>query len=147
MRRIKLLLSFVIGAIALISCDKEDLPIGKGSLPATAQTVLSKYFSDLTVAHVYKEYDDFRFEGYEVVFTYGGKVSFDKNGAVQEVELYSKPVPDGIVLEPILAYVKANYKDYYITELSKDKFSYEITLSNRLELLFNLSGGFMYIDN
>lgn len=47
----------------------------------------------------------------------------------------------------VLGYVQNNYADHFIVEWDKDKTDQEIQLSNGLELIFNLSGTFLRIDN
>jgi hypothetical protein len=56
-------------------------------------------------------------------------------------------IPDSVVPLKVLEYVQANYKEHFITEWKKSKTTQEIKLSNRKELVFNLSGTFLRVDD
>ena len=56
-------------------------------------------------------------------------------------------LPAAIVPAAIAAYVKATFPNTVITKIDKERYGYEIELSNDIELKFNHAGVMMAIDN
>jgi hypothetical protein len=79
-----------------------------------------------------------------VVFTDGSKLEFDRRGNWTDVDCKGTQVPAGIVPQQIVDYVEANYAGATIRNIDRDTRDYEVSLSNRLELKFNMQ--FMLID-
>ena len=67
-----------------IAFADNDRPIQIGQLPTKAQTFLSTYFKSSKVALAKQETDLFS-KSYDVIFTTGEKVEFDKSGDWTEV--------------------------------------------------------------
>ena len=76
-------------------------------------------------------------KNYEVIFTNGDKVEFDRTGGWAEVKCTRNPVPEAIVPAAIRDYVKTNYPDAEILKIERSKKEYEVKLSNRWEIKFN----------
>lgn len=123
-----------------------DKPIQVNQLPAKAQTFLSTYFKDHKVAMAKEESGVF-YKSYEVVFTNGEEVEFDKAGDWKEVKCRQSEVPAAIVPEAIRNYVKTNYPNTRILQIELDKKEYEIRLSNRLEITFDSQMRVIDIDD
>lgn len=135
MKKLLLLLAcmFTLSTVAVADTDK---PIQIGQLPTPAQTFITTYFSKHKVALAKME-SDLLSKNYEVIFTNGDKVEFDRRGDWTEVKCTQNPVPDDIVPPAILAYVKTNYPDAAILKIERSKKEYEVKLSNRWEIKFN----------
>lgn len=113
-----------------------DKPITVSQLPANAQEILSREFAGNKVALAKMETGIFD-RSYEVIFTNGDKVEFDKSGNWTEVSCKSSVVPSNLIPSQISSYMKTNYPGQSIIEIEKDGNEYEVKLSNGLEITFN----------
>ena len=115
----------------------------------TLQTVAradEQHFADSKVALAKME-SDFFYKSYEVIFTNGNKVEFGKNGNWEEVNCKYTSVPTAIIPTTIQKYVTTNYPDTRVLKIERDKKEYEVQLSNRVELKFDLKFNLIDIDN
>ena len=103
-------------------------------------------FKDHKVALAKQETELF-YKSYDVVFTNGEKVEFDKAGEWTEVKCQQSEVPAQIIPEAIRTYVKTNYPDTKIVQIEKDKKEYEVKLSNRWEIKFDSKMRVIDIDD
>lgn len=134
MKKLVLLLVSVF-TIQLASADN-DKPITFEQLPAAAQQFVKKHFASEKVAFA-KEDSEFFDTSYEVMFASGSKVEFDKKGAWTDIQCRQSQVPADVVPQPIQKFVADRYPDAKILELEKDRYSYEVKLSNRWEIKFD----------
>ena len=123
-----------------------DKPIQVNQLPAKAQTFISTYFKNSKVALAKQESELF-YKSYDVVFTNGDQLEFDKDGEWTEVKCRQSEVPSPIIPEAISSYVKTNYPDAKILEIERDRKEYEIKLSNRWEIKFDSQMRVIDIDD
>ena len=114
--------------------------------PIEAQTFIKTYFKDHKVAMAKLESGMF-YKSYDVVFTNGEKVEFDKSGEWKEVRCRQSEVPVQIVPEAIRNYVKTHYPDARILQIEYDDNEYEIKLSNRWEITFDSKMRVIDIDD
>ena len=56
-------------------------------------------------------------------------------------------VPEALVPQAIAQYVASNFPDAVVTKIDKERFGYEIELSNDLELKFNKAGVLLSMDD
>lgn len=124
----------------------DDKPIQVTQMPQTAQQFIKQHFADSKVALAKME-SDFLYKSYEVIFTNGNKVEFDKKGSWTEVDCKYGAVPVAVVPVAIQNYVKSNYPETTILKIERDKKDYEVKLSNRIELKFDLKFNLIDIDN
>ena len=124
-----------------VSCAHDRI-IPVTQLPAQAQTFIKTYFADKTVA--YAKQDGAK---YEVKFNDGAEVEFDRKGNWDNVDCKFTAVPDAIVPEQIKNYVAANHPGALITKIDKERYGYEIELSNSLELKFDRNFNIFDIDD
>ncbi len=143
MKRIVILLA-AIPMLFLQSCDTERF-IGIADLPEKAATFIQNNFPSADVISVVKDYDDLSYT-YDVVLSDGTRIEFKRSGDWKDVEASTSQVPDSVVPENVLSYIKTNYADRHILGISRD-FQIEVRLDNRLELVFSLSGGYLGIDS
>lgn len=143
----KLIFMFVclFGLYATIACADNERPISVSQLPANAQQFLQQHFPDRKVALAKME-TELMSKNYEVYFANGEHIDFDSKGNWTEVDCKMSAVPAGIIPAPIATYVKDNYPDAYVKKIEKDKKEYEVKLSNRIELSFDLKFNIMDID-
>ena len=124
----------------------DDKPIQVTQMPQTAQQFIKQHFADSKVALAKME-SDFFYKSYEVIFTDGNKVEFDKKGDWTEVDCKYGTVPVAVIPAAIKQYVTTNYPDVNILKIERDKKDYEVKLSNRIELKFDLKFNLIDIDN
>jgi hypothetical protein len=140
------LTSLALSLLLLTGCDKDKV-VNETELPGGAKEFVEAHFATANIQQVVKERDDLQ-TTYDVVLDNQVKLSFDKNGDCYDAESPATlKLPDSMIPSKVLDYVKANYPDHFIIEWEKDKTDQEVKLSNRVELVFNLSGTFLRIDN
>ena len=83
----------------------------------------------------------------KLFFTNGNKVEFDKKGNWEEVDCKHSSVPVPIIPAAIQKYVTTHYPDAKVLKIERDKKDYEVKLSNRTELKFDLKFNLIDIDN
>ena len=81
--------------------------------------------------------DDFFKPDYHVALVNGVMIQFENDGRLEKIEVRNGDIPDGIIPIQIVEAVKGYYPDARIIEYEVGKRSYEVKLSNRLELKFN----------
>ena len=91
---------------------------------------------------------DFFDKSYEVIFTNGNKVEFDRNGKWDKIECKYTEVPVSAIPEFIKKYISENYPDVKVwkIEYERKRGKYEVKLSNRWELKFDKNGTLLDID-
>jgi hypothetical protein len=145
MKKFIMMLVCMFAVHTMVMADN-DRPIQVNQLPAKAQTFIKTYFKNHKVALAKMESGVF-YKSYDVVFTNGEKVEFDKAGEWKEVRCRQSEVPAQVVPEAIRNYVKTNYPDARILEIEFDHNEYEITLSNRWEITFDSQMRVIDIDD
>ncbi len=145
MKRMTFLMTLMASLMMLAGCEKDDRNVALTSLPQKAQTFIENHFGELTIASVVKEYDDLTYD-YDVYFSNGTSIEFNRSGEWKDVDCHGSKVPDSIVPTNVLDYVKANYPSNVIVQLSIDGLYYDVELDNDLDLVFNKSGNFVRID-
>ena len=94
-----------------------------------------------------KEEADFMELSYEVVFAQGTKVEFTGQGEWKEVDCRYSTLNEDLVPEQIRAYVKQNFPDTKFVKIEKGYRDYEVKLTNRLELTFDMNFNLVDIDD
>ena len=93
------------------------------------------------------EKDGFFNPTYEAQLVDGTQVEFDKDGNWDKVDCNLNAVPTALIPASIAAYVHSNFPDCFIVKIDKERYGFEIELSNDLELKFNKQGQLLYIDD
>lgn len=144
MKKIIAMLVMVFAFVTFVKADN-DTPITVSELPAAAQTFVKKYFPDKKVALAKKE-SGFIYATYDVIFTDGNKLEFNKSGEWQEVNCQYSSVPEEIVPQKIKAYIKSNFPEAKVSKIERDSREYEVKLSNHTELKFDMQFRLIDID-
>ncbi len=118
------------------ACADNYQPISQTQLPEKAQTFLATYFPEAKISLARKEIDVMELS-YDVIFTDGCKVEFDRKGNWTEVDCLTHPLPSGIVPEAISKVIRAQYPDAQVTKIERDHRETDVKLTNRVELTFN----------
>lgn len=134
-------------AIQVAANASDDKPISFEQLPAQSQQMIKKHFQNQSIALVKMESEIFD-KSYEVIFTNGDKIEFDKKGIWKEIDCKYTQLPAAIVPVEIQNYVAKNYPETKITKIEKEgKGCHEIELKNGLDLKFDSKYNLIDIDN
>lgn len=148
----KLLILSVISSLMINASplfDREEV-ITFNELPVTAQTFLNKHFKGENILSIVceKEIGD---KEYSVYYDNGMEVKFDKKGEWECVENDHSVVPDSVVPDNILSFVKSKHPDKKITSITRDMTGrdkgYEVDLDDVLEMRFDMNGRFIRYDD
>ena len=143
MKKIALTLIALAAFAAALSAD--DRPISFDRLPSAAKSYIETNFPGESASFVTKD-DDLIRPDYTVVLANGIKMEFDHSGALTQISS-----PDGIPAEQIPVsvrnYVKAHYPDAGYLEFEIGRHTYEVKLTNRMELKFNNSFHIIEVDD
>lgn len=123
------------GLFAMAAFADGDVPVRMHELPDAAKTMVKTYFHDIEVVSV--TMDQGMVPSYEVKLADGTKIDFDARGEWTDVERPGGVVPDGLIPQPILKFVAANYPGQHVRGIERDGRNHEITLANGLELKFD----------
>ncbi len=129
---IALMCVFAFGTTA---CADNEKPISFEQLPAVAQQLVKQHFASAKVALTQQESGIIE-KSYDVIFTNGDKVEFDRKGQWTEITT-ATAVPAALVPQAIAQYVKQNYAGANVRSIERDSREYEVRLSNGMELTFN----------
>ncbi len=129
-----------------VSIFAGDMIIPTNQLPAAAKTFVKTNFPGQTISYA-KLDREFSGTRYEVRLNNGVELDFDKNGTWDKVDCNYSAVPAKLVPASIANYVKANFAGASIVKIDKERYGYDIELSNDLELKFNKNGKLMSIDD
>lgn len=141
-----LILLVCLFTLQTVAWADNDKPIRITQLPKQAQSFIKSYFANSKVALAKME-TDWLDKSYDVIFTNGDKLEFDKKGAWTEINCKYSSVPIDVIPDSIRKYVSTNYSDAKVLKIEKDKHDYEVKLSNGLEIKFDLKFNVIDIDN
>lgn len=139
---------FAIAAIALATIQiikADDRPVTFNQLPAAAQAFINTNYPGEKISYATVD-DDFVRPDYNVMLANGVKIQFENSGALEKIESRAG-VPEGLIPVQIKEYVKMHYPDAVVVEYEIGRKSYEVKLSNRLEVKFNRNFNVIEIDD
>ncbi|MCF2494866.1 PepSY-like domain-containing protein [Dyadobacter chenhuakuii] len=137
---------FVLILLAVTGCDNEKV-VDETSLPPQASEFIEAHFPNAKVARVVRDRDEL-LTNFDVILDNQVELEFDKQGECFSVDgNANEKLPDSVIPLKILEYVQKNHADKYITDWEKNKTTQEVSLSDNKELIFNLSGTFLRIDD
>lgn len=123
-----------------------DKPIQISEMPKVAQQFIQKHFANQTVA-VAKVETEFMDKNYDVIFTNGDKVEFNKKGQWTNVDCKHTQVPVEVVPVAIQKYVSQHYPDAKVVKIEvTDRKGYEVDLNNGFDIEFDKKMNVIEID-
>lgn len=128
----------LLGAVVTLSAFAgNDKPIDPEKLPSRAREFITRHFpgADISLATVDRELFD---TTYELFFTDGNKIEFDKKGQWKEINCKYSRIPDSALPKEIGRYMAAKHPGRYAKEIDRERNGYEVKLDNGLELKFDL---------
>ncbi len=123
----KLFVSLVMAVVLPLTACVNDRPIGFDELPADAKNFITQHFADVKVSLVTIDRDAFE-TTYDVVLADGSSMEFDGKGRWKDVDCGRNALPAGIVPEAITQHVAANYPDYFVYDISRDRHDWGLSL-------------------
>ena len=132
--------------ISVLIAKADERPVVFDQLPAAAQTFIKTHFADAKMVYATMD-SDFTETDYEVRLDNGAKIEFNGSGNWKEVQNKSLQVPSSVVPEGIAEYVKQHFPDARIVKLERKTFRYDVSLSNHIELEFDLNSKFLRYDD
>ncbi len=138
----------LIVAFMFFSCESSNSRVlDFHQLPAKAQSFIKTHFADKEVTLVFCD-DDFVDKDYEVSFTDGTKVDFDRKGEWVSVDMGKNgSVPAAIMPANINSYVAARHPNSHVVDIDKDFWEFKVELNNGVEILFEKDGDFKRYDD
>lgn len=135
--------------VTIIACDDDnESKISADKLPANAKTFIDTHFSGQTIDRVVRDTDGST--EYDVWLANQVKLEFNKSGDWREVDGRGNALPESLIAElpeNLNLYLEENYPTESITNLDVSKSRFEVKLSSRVELIFDLSGNFIRFDD
>ena len=142
----KLIFLFVCVVSIQVALADNDKPINFTQLPQAAQKFVKQHFPKAKIAFVKMETELFD-KSYDVVFNNGDKLEFDKKGEWTEVNCKSTVVPAKVIPALIKKYVETNYPEAKVLSIERDRYDYEVKLSNFWEIKFDMNFNVIDMDN
>lgn len=114
-----------------------DKPIQVTEMPKSAQQFIKNHFANQSIAMAKVE-TEFMDKNYDVIFTNGDKVEFDKKGKWTKVDCEHSQVPQAIIPMAIQHYVAKNYPEAKVVKIEvTDRKGYDVDLSNGFDIEFD----------
>ena len=142
MKKIKFFLVAVMSVLVSNMAMADDMPIPVEQLPATARSFVQTNFKGKRILYAERDWNS-----YECHLDDGTSIEFHRNGKWDKVDCHMTAVPAGIVPPAIQQYVQTNYPGTVITKIDKERYGYEIELSNEFDLKFNSRGILIGMDD
>ena len=143
MKRIKFLAMMLVGLMVSTMSYADDRPIPVNQLPASVKTFVQKHFQGKTIIYAEKDLTT-----YECRLSDGTQIDFYRKGDWKKVDTENmSAVPSALVPNTIKQYVNATFPGSIITKIEKERYGYDIELSNDLELKFNHQGALLRMDD
>lgn len=142
MKKIKFLLVVLVSVLMSNVALADDTPIPVEQLPDAAKTFVQTNFKDKKIIYAEKDWNSF-----ECRLNDGTKIEFNKKGTWKKIDCKAGAIPDGLVPAAIQEYVKSNFPDCIITKAEKERYGYDIELSNDIDLKFNYQGALIGMDD
>lgn len=142
MKRFLLLIAIVSFSLA---CSAEEKPVTFDQIPSAARTFIESNFPGEKVSYALMD-DDLIRPDYEVVLSNGVRIQFEHDGSLEKIESRTG-VPESLVPVQIRDYVNLHYPESLIVVYEIGRKTYEVKLSNRLELKFSSSFNLIEVDD
>jgi hypothetical protein len=148
MKKITFYAALFVVTNMLIACEEEKI-VSTNELPAISRTFIEIHFPNVEVTAIVREKEGLDVE-YTVYLANGFDVDFTKSGDWDDVDGHVSPIPESILAllpESLPEYVTGVFPNLRIVEVNKERYGYEIGLSNDMDLKFDAAGRFIGIDD
>lgn len=141
----KMIFLFICFLSAAVMASCREKPVAFNQLPDAAQSFISTYYTDQTVTLATRD-DDLIRPDYDVRLSNGTELEFDHAGALKKASSH-EGISEELIPESIRKYVTAHYPKAGYREYEVGKRTYEVKLTNNLELKFNANFILIEIDD
>lgn len=144
MKRTTILLTLLLLASATLLAGERQVTFEQ--LPQRAQQFIKTHFQELKLS--YAKYDnDITDRDYEVHFTDGTQIEFERDGTWSKIESgHTLSLPRELLPENILNYINANFPERAIVQIERDRRHWEVELSGDVELMFDRHSRLVDVD-
>ena len=143
MKRVLLFIVAVMSFSVIGACQEKQMIYEL--LPISAQKFIEQYFPSHEMLIAVAE-DDLLHPDVEVSLVSGVHLEFDYKGNLKSVTSRT-PLPDSLIPAGIRIYVSSHYPDAGYLEYEIERRTYEVKLTNRLELKFNSDFNVIEVDD
>jgi hypothetical protein len=144
MKKIFVTIAFALASLSIMHAD--DKAVTFNQLPKKAQEFIRQYYPNEKVSYASVD-DDIIAPEYQVALVGGIMLQFESSGKLDNIETRNGNIPAGIIPERIAATAKEHFPDAIIIGYDIDRKSYEIKLSNRMEMTFDSHFNLVEIDD
>jgi hypothetical protein len=144
MKKIFVSFAFVLASLTIMQANDKAVTFDK--LPKKAQEFVKQYYPNEKVSYASVD-DDIIAPDYQVALVGGVMLQFEHSGKLDSIETRNGNIPAGIIPERIIATAKEHFPDAIIIGYDPERRSYEIKLSNRMEMKFDSSCNLVEIDD
>lgn len=140
-------LSFILMLVSagfLSACESQKV-LAENDVPAAITTYVATHFPASKILQAVKDREGLT-KSYDVILEGNITLEFNKKHQVTSIESRNA-LPDSVIPEKILSYIKATYPDNHILQWELDDNRQQVELDNKLELEFNKAGDFLRIDS
>lgn len=128
-----------------MACEKQT-PIAENELSNEMKVYVEKHFPLDKISFSIKDQDGVSIT-YDITLKSGIKLEFNNNKEIIEIDGNDKKLPDSVIPEKILSYIKTSFPDAFVTSWELDRKFQKVELNNSLDLVFDLNGNFKEIDD
>lgn len=138
---------FILALFALlllaggVTAQSRKRTIDPENLPKAAKELIQKHWPSCAI-----DYASAKSREYEVLLTDGTLIEFDSKGVWKEMEC-TEGLPVTLVPVYITRYIVNRYPKQLIIDCEKMRGGYEVTLTNGLEIQFDLKGNVTHVDD
>lgn len=132
--------------ISLTACADHEYAVNYSQLPTEAQKFVKTYFNIDDIAHIELEREGL-FHEYTVYLKNATTIDFDHAGKLESIDCERTAIPEGIIIRSIADYLHQHFTNLFAVKYTINKRDIEIELNNDMELVFDLNGRFIRIDD
>lgn len=141
----KLMSVVLLMSVGFITACEGQKVLAENDIPSAITTYVNTHFPSAKILQAVKEKEGLS-HSYDVILEGNITLEFNKKQEVTSIESRSA-LPDSVIPEKILSYVKANYPGSHILQWELDDKRQQVELDNKLELEFSKTGDFLRIDS
>lgn len=140
-------LSFILMLMSagfMVSCESQKV-LAENEVPSAITAYVTTHFPSAKILQTVKDREGLS-KSYDVILEGNITLEFNKKHAVTSIESRSA-LPDSVIPEKILSYIKTNYPGRHILQWELDDKRQQVELDNKMELEFTKAGDFLRIDS
>lgn len=134
----------ILFALFIGSCS-DDKIVSKNNMPPELSSYIAAHFPNHEVLQVSKDSNPIQTQ-YKVTLSDNISLEFNHKNEIIEINA-SQALPKSVISENINQYIQSNFPQSAITDWEKENNHQQIKLDNNLDLIFDLEGNFIRIDD